>query len=135
MDGANSNVPIGLQWKDQTEESNVSSETTVVNDVGETDGKPRQRKLAGIMAKMHLSKGEKEKATVEPQRSDTSGSKHKFTVWNQIRGTVFNSWINVLLIAVPVGIAVNFAKVSPMVVFVVNFIGQYPSLENQVARY
>ena len=127
MDRANGNVPVGLQWKNRTEESNATSETTVVNDVGDTDGKPRQRKLAGIMAKMHLSKDKKEKETDEPQRSDTSGSKPKFSVWSQIRGTIFNAWINVLLIAVPIGIALNFVPgMTPMAVFVVNFIGQYP---------
>ena len=45
---------------------------------------------------------------------------------SQLKATVFNSWINILLIAVPVGIAVNYAKVTPVAVFVVNFIGIIP---------
>ena len=127
IDGKNSNVPVGLQRKDRIEESNASSETAVVHDVGETDGKPRQRKLASVMARLHLSTDKTEKETMEPRKSSTSGSKHKYTVWSQIRGTLFNSWINVLLIAVPVGIALNFVpKMSPLAIFCVNFIGLYP---------
>lgn len=37
-----------------------------------------------------------------------------------------NSWINVLLVAVPVGIALKFAGVSAIIVFVVNFIAIIP---------
>ena len=122
--GVNSNAPTDLQRKDRIEESNASSETTVVNGVRESDGKPRQRKFAGIMARMHLSKDKKEKEIEGPQRSNTSGSKHKFTVWGQIQNTLFVSWVNVLLIAVPVGIAINFVpKMPPLAVFCVNFIG------------
>src|SRR4051812_17385599 len=36
--------------------------------------------------------------------------KHKpYTVRNQLGATIFNSWVNLLLIAAPVGIAVNYA--------------------------
>ena len=52
--------------------------------------------------------------------------KKKFTVWSQIRATLFNSWINVLLIASPVGIAVYYAGVNPVAVFVINFIAIIP---------
>lgn len=63
-----------------------------------------------------------------PRRSASSSSKTpvKFTFASQIRATLFNSWINVLLIAAPVGIGLNFAKVSPVAVFVVNFIAIVP---------
>ena len=135
MNGVNSNVPTDLQRKDRIEESNTSSETTVVNGVGESDGKPRQRKLAGIMARMHLSKDKKEKEIEGPQRSNTSGSKHKYTVANQLEA-VFVSWVNLLLIAVPVGIAINFVpKMPPLAVFCVNFIGWYSELKNHAAWY
>ncbi|KAK3379882.1 Sodium/calcium exchanger protein-domain-containing protein [Lasiosphaeria ovina] len=53
--------------------------------------------------------------------------KTPFTVGNQITRTLFNSWINVLLIAAPVGIALNYVKgISGVVVFVVNFIAIVP---------
>ena len=53
--------------------------------------------------------------------------KHKpFTVRNQFQATVLNSWINVLLLAAPVGIALNYAGVDKIIVFVVNFIAIIP---------
>ncbi|KAL2023388.1 hypothetical protein VTK56DRAFT_2745 [Thermocarpiscus australiensis] len=53
--------------------------------------------------------------------------KEPFTVRNQIRRTLLNSWINVLLVAAPVGIAINFVPaVSRVAVFVVNFVAIVP---------
>jgi Ca2+:H+ antiporter len=53
-------------------------------------------------------------------------TKNKFTPWSQVRATLFNSWINVLLIFSPVGIAVYYAHVNPVAVFVINFIAIIP---------
>ena len=53
--------------------------------------------------------------------------KEPFTVRNQIQRTLFNSWINILLVAAPAGIAVNYVpSVSRVAVFVVNFIAIVP---------
>jgi Ca2+:H+ antiporter len=53
--------------------------------------------------------------------------KHKpFTVRNQLGATIFNSWINILILAAPVGIALNYTNVSGIVVFAVNFIAIIP---------
>ncbi|RMZ87068.1 hypothetical protein DV736_g5707, partial [Chaetothyriales sp. CBS 134916] len=52
--------------------------------------------------------------------------KHKFTVGNQIRNTLFSSWVNILLVMSPVGIAVYYAKVNSVAVFVINFIAIIP---------
>jgi len=52
--------------------------------------------------------------------------KEPFTVANQLQRTFLNSWINVLLIAAPVGIALHFTSVTPIVIFVVNFIAIIP---------
>ncbi|KAF7595109.1 hypothetical protein BBP40_007313 [Aspergillus hancockii] len=52
--------------------------------------------------------------------------KQKFTAMGQIKATIFNSWINVLLFAAPVGIALNYVDVDPVAVFVVNFIAIIP---------
>jgi Ca2+:H+ antiporter len=49
-----------------------------------------------------------------------------FTFRNQIQRTIFSSWINLLLIAAPVGIALNYAGVDGKVVFTVNFIAIIP---------
>ncbi|PTB70756.1 Ca2+ transporter [Trichoderma citrinoviride] len=53
--------------------------------------------------------------------------KEPFTVANQLQRTLLNSWINVLLVAAPVGIALNYIKsVDRIAVFVVNFIAIVP---------
>ncbi|KAH8173269.1 sodium/calcium exchanger protein [Sarocladium implicatum] len=53
--------------------------------------------------------------------------KTPFTVANQLQRTLLNSWINLLLIAAPVGIALNYVhSVNKVVVFVVNFIAIIP---------
>ncbi|KZF23294.1 Calcium/proton exchanger [Xylona heveae TC161] len=63
-------------------------------------------------------------------RSTTSSSRksktHKFTVWSQLNATIFNSYINILILAAPVGIALNFTNVNKIAVFVVNFIAIIP---------
>ena len=53
--------------------------------------------------------------------------KTPFTTANQLQRTFLNSWINILLLAAPVGIALNYVKsVNRVVVFVVNFIAIIP---------
>ncbi|KAF4996754.1 hypothetical protein FGRMN_4318 [Fusarium graminum] len=53
--------------------------------------------------------------------------KEPFTVRNQLQRTFLNSYINVLLIAAPVGIALNYIhSVNRIAVFVVNFIAIIP---------
>lgn len=53
--------------------------------------------------------------------------KEPFTIGNQIERTLLNSWLNVLLLAAPVGIAINYVdSVSRVAVFVVNFIAIVP---------
>ncbi|OGM46313.1 sodium/calcium transporter [Aspergillus bombycis] len=48
--------------------------------------------------------------------------KPKFTAMGQLKATLFNSWVNILLLAAPAGIALNYVDVDPVAVFVVNFI-------------
>jgi Ca2+:H+ antiporter len=53
--------------------------------------------------------------------------KEPFTVRNQLQRTFLNSWINVLLVAAPAGIAINYIhSVSRVAVFIVNFIAIVP---------
>lgn len=59
--------------------------------------------------------------------TEKKSSKHKpFTVGNQLKATIFNSWINLLLIAAPIGIVTHFINVSPVAAFVTNFIAIIP---------
>jgi Ca2+:H+ antiporter len=53
--------------------------------------------------------------------------KEPFTVANQLQRTFLNSWINILLVAAPAGIAINYIdSVDRVAVFVVNFIAIIP---------
>lgn len=63
------------------------------------------------------------------QRANTSESKKKkypkLSFMSQFKA-VFSSWINVMLVAVPVGIALEYSPVNKIVVFVVNFLAIIP---------
>ncbi|KAL4943911.1 hypothetical protein BDV06DRAFT_188682 [Aspergillus oleicola] len=84
----------------------------------ESDG-PRQRR--GILGIGKDSEEQDRSASDEPR------PKPKFTVMGQIKATVFNSWINILLLAAPAGIAINYVDgVDPVAIFVVNFIAIIP---------
>ncbi|OCK98008.1 uncharacterized protein K441DRAFT_410034, partial [Cenococcum geophilum 1.58] len=43
-----------------------------------------------------------------------------------IRAVLFGSWINLLLVAVPVGFVVNYLDINGVAIFVVNFIAIVP---------
>lgn len=61
-----------------------------------------------------------EETAVEPPSSS-------FTIKNQLKNTLFYSWINILLLAAPVGIALNYVpSASPWAVFFVNFLAIIP---------
>jgi Ca2+:H+ antiporter len=94
------------------------------------EGGARKRKSRKFHVPMPWSKKrEEEQEEQEVQRADTSESKKrkypKIGFWPQVKA-VFGSWINVLLVFVPVGIALNYAGVNKVVVFVVNFIAIIP---------
>ncbi|KAJ5139207.1 uncharacterized protein N7515_004055, partial [Penicillium bovifimosum] len=85
----------------------------------ETVGSQTRQRKGGILGKFrHRDDNE--------EWDKKSHSEPKFTFASQLRATLLNSWINVLLIAAPVGIALWAAKVNPIVVFVVNFIAIIP---------
>ncbi|KAA6409369.1 MAG: sodium calcium transporter [Lasallia pustulata] len=120
--------PIAEKEKEGSEESTAGRSATVVVPDADREGNCgiKQRK-SGFMSKFH----KKEKNQDDRQTRSTSGltqngNKHKFTPGNQLKRTLFNSWINVLLIMAPVGIAVNYAHVQPVAVFVINFIAIIP---------
>jgi Ca2+:H+ antiporter len=52
--------------------------------------------------------------------------KKKIPVGAQIRFVLFGAWINVLLVMVPVGFAVYYARLAPVPVFIINFIAIIP---------
>ncbi|KAI9822956.1 MAG: hypothetical protein M1826_000338 [Phylliscum demangeonii] len=88
-------------------------------------GKPtiRERLVSKLGRHGEASDGE---SGVGKATQQSAGKERRYTLGNQLKETVFNSWINVLLIAVPTGIALNYAHVNPVVIFVVNFIAIVP---------
>ncbi|KAL4874104.1 hypothetical protein BDV12DRAFT_159065 [Aspergillus spectabilis] len=86
---------------------------------GESNGKPRKRK--GFLGMGRRSDTE-DRAVSEEEPKD----RQRFTAVGQFKATVLNSWINILLLAVPAGIALNYVDVDPVAVFVVNFIAIVP---------
>lgn len=119
--GGPSNVK-DLPIEEEPEKSQDSGTRTSQTAVEEEDPGCLRRRLKLPM--LH-----KEKSNGNLQHTNSSGSqkaKKKFTPFSQFKATILNSWINVLLIAVPVGIALNHVDVDPVAVFVVNFIGIIP---------
>ncbi|KAJ0417000.1 Sodium/calcium exchanger protein-domain-containing protein [Aspergillus carlsbadensis] len=101
-----SNEPINVSNREKSE--------------SESSSKPRKRK--GFLGLGNPSEGEE----IEASAADAPVDKQKFTAVGQFKATVLNSWINVLLLAAPVGIALNYVDVDPVAVFVVNFIAIIP---------
>ena len=104
---------------EKSQDSGTGTSQTVVEQ--EDPGSLRRR------LKMPMLHKEKSKGNLEhTSSSESQKPKKKFTPLSQFKATVFNSWINILLLAVPVGIALNYVDVDPVAVFVVNFIGIIP---------
>ncbi|KAL8640118.1 MAG: hypothetical protein Q9228_002930 [Teloschistes exilis] len=88
----------------------------------------RKRKFARVMDRLPFGTPHNEgKDPIEHTTSRQSKpSKQTFTFVGQLKATLFNSPINILLLMVPVGIAVHFTNLSPIGVFVINFIAIIP---------
>jgi len=75
-----------------------------------------------------LEKSRSAPSITEPKTSRT------FTAMGQIRATIFNSWINVLLPLVPAGFAVHHTRGPSLTTFLVNFFEIIPlSLQAEYA--
>lgn len=107
-------------------EDGKSSDTfTNGTPVNSHDSNPIRNRATGEQQEKHgLGKMFRKK---NKEVDDNNGKdKPKFTAWSQLHATLFNSWINVLLIFSPIGIAVNYAGINKVAVFVINFIAIIP---------
>jgi Ca2+:H+ antiporter len=112
-------------------DSGTTATTTVDKEKEQPQGeqlqKPRRRFVPGFLQK---EKVEEEGEEREEKRPWYKGKKlyhaEPFTIRNQLERTIFNSWVNILLLAAPVGIAINYAGINGKIVFVVNFIAIIP---------
>ena len=120
-------APEGRSSEPESEATIVGKEST--NATSESEPRQRKKYMPGFM-----QKGSKETAEGEGKREKKrpwyKGKElyhsHPFTLRNQLGATIFNSYINLLLIAAPVGIALNYAHVNGKIIFVVNFIAIIP---------
>lgn len=91
------------------------------------EGKPRHR--FGLMHRSNEESTQGGEEEVE-KRPWYKGKKlyhaEPFTIRNQVQRTIFSSWVNILLLAAPVGIAINYAGIDGKIVFVINFIAIIP---------
>lgn len=120
----NGSIPTGRTSDPDTENTVVERQSTQVS---------RNDEKKGVFNRFHKKKhGSAEEAEAEDAEKKRPWYKGKvlahkpFTLRNQIGATIFNSWINILLLAAPVGIAVNYAGLDGKIIFVVNFIAIIP---------
>jgi len=59
-------------------------------------------------------------------RSKRAAPSRKNTFGCFCKEALLSSWVNVLLVFIPVGIAVHFAPINPVVVFIMNFLAIVP---------
>jgi Ca2+:H+ antiporter len=79
-----------------------------------------------FISRFHKKKDDPEKQETPTGLTDKSKSKKKFTLASQLKTTLFNSWINILILAAPAGIAFYYTKQTLWSVFIVNFIAIIP---------
>lgn len=60
------------------------------------------------------------------QHSAATAEAHKKSPMKLFKEIIFSSWVNLLLVFIPVGIALHFVNVNPTVVFVMNFLAIIP---------
>ena len=96
-----SHEPINVSFGDDAKDKALTEERG--GGVGpEGDGKPRKRRtLLGKFSDRPEDYDEEAASTSTGPVDSTE--KQKFTVAGQLKATVFNSWINILILAAPVG--------------------------------
>lgn len=101
----------------------VPSQATDGSEIGLT---LRKRKTETDRIETPTSNREDEEPK-KKSRFKTVKPKEPFTVANQIQRTILNSWINVLLIAAPVGIILGaLPDMNKYAIFIINFIAIIP---------
>ncbi|MCJ1402526.1 hypothetical protein MMC11_005746 [Xylographa trunciseda] len=116
---------------DNSEDTNtgttgISDATTIQPEAEDGSGTNQPRKRNGFLSRFH-KKNDNGNGNQPADDDDPRPKQKPFTAMSQLRATLLNSYINILLIMAPIGIALNFVKgISPVAVFVVNFIAIIP---------
>ncbi|KAL9003628.1 MAG: hypothetical protein Q9188_003518 [Gyalolechia gomerana] len=85
----------------------------------------RKRGFGNVMNRFHRKKV-RDNSLERTATGQSKRPKDQFTFMDQLKSTLFNSPINILLVMVPVGIGVHFSNLDPIGVFVINFIAIIP---------
>lgn len=126
--GEKSSLPV-TNGGAKKESADISDETAVANS---TSGVTRRAKFKNIFRKSHdgderndLNHVDSEALSLEERKKRSH--KRKIPVGHQLHAVFLSSWINVLLLFVPVGFAVYYSKkVGPVPVFIINFVAIIP---------
>ena len=127
----NQNSPVqnlgeaeGSDRQEKSQDSAAATSETIAHDQG---NQPRKRRN-WIRDRFPKSSAEKDPIERTPTATSKTSKrpKPKFTFASQIRATILNSWINVLLVFAPIGIALNYVHIDPVGIFVINFIAIIP---------
>ncbi|KAL1303622.1 hypothetical protein AAFC00_006982 [Neodothiora populina] len=88
---------------------------------------PRKRRFMGILG--HSDRTDTDESDLERTETEKAKAKlmkRRIPFMQQFKAVLFGSWVNVLLICVPVGFAVRYAHLNGIAIFVVNFIAIVP---------
>ncbi|CEJ85075.1 Putative Calcium/proton exchanger [[Torrubiella] hemipterigena] len=120
----------------ETEEASspAGNTDTTTRTIPATDADGVRQRKAGDASKDELPAPEEDDSKEKGKKDGLIRHvkpKMPFTIANQLQRTFLNSWINILILAAPVGIALNYVKehnpaIKPWVVFLVNFIAIVP---------
>jgi len=111
----------------RSEDDQVSDLKNRNTDISPNSAGAREQK-GGIRRRIRQVFHKSNKSEIDGGNVDSKKKKHgkHIPIGTQIRAVLFGSWINLLLICVPVGIALNYAKVDGKIIFVINFIAIIP---------
>lgn len=96
--------------------------------VSEPEHKPRKRlAIMNLLGAPDRTKTDNS----DLERSDTGESKKKkrrpkISIVSQFKATILGSWVNVLLVCVPIGFALRYSHSNGYAIFIVNFIAIIP---------
>ena len=122
--------PVGdeINISESTEDSREEKKIDDLETPADTNG-VRKRKRDKVMPWRMAGKEDRDEKKAEKKKTQPDTS--HLTIWSQIR-TVFLSWINLMLVFVPVGIAfgnipaIGNAQTFAVIVFVFNFLAIIP---------
>lgn len=95
----------------------------------ESEHKPRKRlalmNLLGQSDRTKTNTSELERSDTT-DTSDTKKRRPKISIGSQLKATLLGSWVNILLVCVPIGFALRYSHSNGYAVFIVNFVAIVP---------